>query len=139
MTRDRIRPDSLPLVARVRFGAGRGAVIGAIVFGLQWLGLTRGRDIVAHVRREPVIGAGALIAGFAVAGGILLAVGRDVRTLSGAIGLGIACFIPVLGGFALAATDVRGLDLLGFVSLGSLLAGAVAGVLTWKGWLKGTR
>ena len=139
MTRDRVRPDRLPLAARVKFGAGRGAVIGAIVFALQWLGLTRGRDIVEHVRREPVIAAGALIAGFAVAGGILLAVGRDVRTLSGAIGLGIACFVPVLGGFVLAATDVRGLDSLAFVCLGSSVAGTITGVLTWKGWFKGTR
>ena len=139
MTRSQVRPDDLPLVARVKFGVGRGAIIGAIMFGLHFLGLGKGRSVVEHIRREPVIAAAALIAGFAIATGMLLAIERNVRTQSGAIGLGIAAFMPILGGYGLAGTDVRGLDLLSFVVLGSAIAGTIAGVLTWKGRHKRTR
>jgi len=127
-------PDELPLIKRAKFGVGRGAVIGVCMFGLIWLRAALGKPGWRNVREAPIAAGAAVVLGFAIAGGILLAGKRYVRTLSGAIGLAIACSVPIWLGVLTASRENFAPRALPQVFLVSLLSGAIWGTFAWKGW-----
>ena len=125
-------PYELPLRDRVRHGARRGGLFGVYLFVVVWLkaALTQRSD---RVLDAPVTAAAALIAGCAVAGVILLAGRRRVHSTLGAIGLAIACVFPVLVAFAITVRPLS-IGALPFVVAASIMLGAIAGTMLWKGW-----
>ena len=133
MTHVRPDPDTLPLIARAKFGAVRGAVVGAVISPLVWLRLTKGQADMTMVRVSPIIFGCAFIVAFAIAGAALLAGKRHVRTTAGAIGLATACSIPLWLAVVPVITGELGLQTLMFVGLVSLLSGVIWGFLSWKG------
>jgi hypothetical protein len=125
----------LPVRDRVRHGLKRGALLGVYVFVLMWL-LSVFRVRGVHSERlmsQPVTAAAIMIAGFAVAGGLLLALKPRVHNVANAIALGIVCSLPMWLGFV-AGIWSRTTAALPFVGAISLLTGVIWGTMAWKGW-----
>jgi hypothetical protein len=123
-------PSVEQLRNRVRFGAQRGAVVGAFLFALVWLRAVT-QDSSAPSVRTPIAAATALIVGFAVAGGLMLGAKHHVRSLLAAIALAVGCSLPVWWGILLATAGFS-LHLVPFLGVFSLLSGVIWGTMSWN-------
>ena len=121
----------MPLQQRARFGARRGAIVGAFFFGLIWLrALTA--DPSAPSVLAPISSAAAMIVGFAIAGASLFAIKRYMRSLPSAIGIAVGCSVPVWSGILVATTTGLSLHTAPVVGLASFLSGAIWGTMSWR-------
>ena len=129
-------PFQLPLRDRVRHGLRRGALVGVYCFALIWLAsATRHVSHTERVMSQPVTAAATIIAGFTIAGGLLLALGPRVHNVGSAIAVAVVCWLPVSLGIFAAPRSLT-IAALPFVGAMSLLGGVIWGTMYRKGWYR---